>query len=120
MFIKDILCFDKGGREAEAIVSDGVYSLICYASPIDIVEKGMGIPELFAFSCTNIMRAAVQSYSVTKLSQYYAYLLTAQVYSKHANIAYIGGLRINIDAHIPDDISVGEYISFVVQRLDFA
>lgn len=118
MYIRDILYFDKRDREAEAIVSDGVHSVICYACPIDTVEKGTRLEKLFAFSCTSIERAAARNCPVTKLPQHYAYALTARVYSKKEGLADVGELRIELDERIPNDISDGEYISFCAQRLD--
>lgn len=118
MRIKDILYFSKADREAELMISDGVYDIICFACPIDALEKGAEIRELFAFSCTDIVRADERRCLVRKLPRYYAYALTAKLHSKQRGIVCLGKLRIRLDGYIPNDISDGEYISFCVQRLD--
>lgn len=118
MRIKNILYFSKEDQEAEVIISDGDYDLICYACPIDTLERSAGIRELFAFSCMDIVRADERRCSVKKLPQHYAYAMTAKVHSKQKGIVCLGKLRIRLDGDIPNDISDGEYISFRVQRLD--
>ena len=39
-------------------------------------------------------------------------------YPKQDRIIQVGGLRIELDAHLPNDISDGEYVSFDMLRLD--
>lgn len=118
MYIQDILHFDKGGKETEVVVSDGVYEVLCYAFPIDAVRTGMTINVLTGYSCSNIIRAVKQHCAVSKLSPYFAYRLIGKVFSKQERIIHVGDLKISLDAYIPNDISDGEYVSFDVQRLD--
>ena len=120
MYIQDILHFDKGGKEAEVIVSDGVYEVLCYAFPIDAVRIGMAISGLSGYSCSNVVRAVKRRYAVSKLSPYFAYSMTGKVFSIQERIIHVGDLKVSLDAYIPNDISNGEYVSFDVQRLDLA
>lgn len=118
MYIQDVLRFDKSGKEAELIVSDGAYEVLCYAYPIDAVKTGMTISGLSGFSYTNMVRAAEQRCAVSKLPSYFAYNLTGKLISKQEGIVQVNNLKISLDAHIPNDLSDGEYISFDVLRLD--
>lgn len=118
MYIQDVLHFNQSGKEAELIVSDGVYEVLCYAYPIDAVKTGMTISGLSGFSCTNVVRADEQRYAVSKLPSYFAYNLTGKLISKQKRIVQVNNLKISLDAHIPNDLSDGEYVSFDVLRLD--
>lgn len=112
------MLFDKKGKEAEVIVSDGAYEMLCYAYPTDAIEIGMYVSGLSACLCDNISRAAEQHCAVSKPAPYFAYSLTGRVFSKQDRIVQVGGLKIELDAHLPNDISDGEYVSFDVLRLD--
>ena len=57
MYVQDVLRFDKSGKEAELIVSDGACEVLCYSYPIDAVKTGMTVSGLSGFSCTNMVRA---------------------------------------------------------------
>lgn len=118
MRVREIVHFDKKGREAEAVVSDGAYEVLCHAFPIDTVRIGMAVSGLSGFSCGNIVRAAQQRCAVSKLPSYFAYHMTGKVLSKKEGIVCVGGLKISLDEYMPNDISDGEYVSFEVMRLD--
>ncbi len=118
MYIQDVLRFDKSGKEAELIVSDGSYEVLCYAYPIVAVKTGMTISGLSGFSCTNVVRAVEQRCAVSKLPPYFAYNITGKLISKQKGIVQVGSLKISLDAYIPNDLSEGEYVSLDVLRLD--
>lgn len=118
MHIQTVLHFDKEGRKAEVIVSDGEYELLCYAFPIAAVEIGMPVSGLSGFSCSDVVRAENPYCAVTKLPSYFAYHMTGILFSKQKRTVRVGGLEISMDAHIPNDLSDGEYVSFDVQRVD--
>lgn len=118
MHIQTVLHFDKEGREAEAIVSDGEYELLCYAFPIAAVEIGMPVSGLSGFSCSDVVRVENPHCAVTKLPPYFAYHMTGILFSKQKRTVRVGGLEISMDAHIPNDLSDSEYVSFDVQRVD--
>ena len=118
MHIQTVLHFDKGDGEAEGIVSDGEYELLCHAFPIAAVEIGMPVSGLSGFSCGNVVRAENSRCGATKLPPYFAYYMTGILFSKQKRIVRVGGLEISMDAHIPNDLSDSEYVSFDVQRVD--
>lgn len=118
MHIQTVLHFDKGDGETEVIVSDGEYELLCYAFPIAAVEIGMPVSSLYGFSCGNEVRAENPHCGLTKLPPYFAYHMTGILFSKQKRIVRVGGLEISMDAHIPNDLSDSEYVSFDVQRVD--
>lgn len=118
MFISDILYFNKEDSEAEVSVSDGRYTVNCYAYPVKIVSVNQRVKTVYGFGCTNITKSKERKYAVKKLSQYFAYLLTAQVVDTERGIVRIGELFIYLDDFIPGDIINGDYVTFSVSRLD--
>lgn len=118
MHISKIISFNREDSEAELCISDGDYSLICYAYPTKTIAIDQKVSGLYGFLCTDIAKSFDHHYCINKLGQYYAYLLTAKVISKNSSIVQLGSLKIYLDTEIPNDISEGDYVSFRVQRLD--
>lgn len=118
MYITDILYFSKEDSEAEVSISDGRYTVNCYAYPCDMVLVNQRVNTIYGFECANITRLNETKYAIKKLSQHYAYQLVAQVMDNESGIVRIGDLFINLDNPIPKDIMNGEYIAFSVVRLD--
>ena len=118
MHITNILYFDRHDSEAEVSVSDGLYTVNCYAYPVNSVSVNQCVNGIYGFECTNIEKTDKEIYMIKKLSQYYAYMITAQVIAKDKGTVQVGKLCINLDAPIPNDILIGDYITFSVLRLD--
>lgn len=118
MYIKEIIQFCKENREADMCISDGVYSVMCYAYPIDEIAVNKKVNTLYGFMCSEIIKSSSNICCVKKLAKYYAYSITAKVVSIDCSIVQIGDLQINLDTYIPNDIMEGDYVSFSVARLD--
>ena len=118
MLVKKIIQFDKQDKEADLLISDGRYNVICYAYPITSVCLNQEITELYGFDCSNILKISRELYDIKKQTSYYAYTFNACVISVMEGIVQIGEIRIRLDAEIPKDIFNGDYISFSVTRLD--
>ena len=120
MYISKILEFSKDDREADVYVSDGTYTIMCYAYPVDTICLGQEITTLFSHGCEDVERADEQTFSIKKLPQYYAYSITAQVLSHQESSVRIGKISIQLDTTMPADISDGDFVSFSVVRFDFS
>ena len=118
MHISKIISFNREDSEAELCISDGDYSVICYAYPIKTIAVNQKISVIDGFLCTELVKSFKPNYGINKLSQYYAYILTAKVISKKSSIVQVGNLKTHLDTEIPNDILEGDYVSFRVQRLD--
>ena len=119
MFISDILYFSKEDSEAEVRISDGRYTVSCYAYPIDMVYVNQYVNTIYGFECADITKSDELKYAIKKLPQHYAYLLTAQVVNTESKIVRIGELFICLDIAMPRDMINGDYVSFSVLRLDY-
>lgn len=118
MHISDIVEYNKSDNEADILVSDGHYQLLCYVYPVKAISVKQNVRCISGFACSNITRIEHDNYDAIKLSQYYAYELHAKVVSRKENVVSIGALRIYLDTVIPGDICDNDYVSFSVMRLD--
>lgn len=119
MFIKSIYSFDEDSGEADLIVSDGLYDVICFCSifqnKLQIIPK---IKEIETFMCDGIMRIDDENYLVEKKIDYYSYHLQGKVLDVDKRIVYVGNIILKLDKPIPKDIKNYEFIEFDVLRLD--
>lgn len=120
MFIKKINHIDYDSGEADIIVSDGEYELLCYCALIQesILKNICDINEIESFLCANIRRIDTSSYLVQKNNGYYSYHLQGAVISSSERIVCIGDIFIKLDIPLPKDICNHEFIEFDVVRLD--
>lgn len=66
MYIKEILCYDVESQEADILVSDGQYDLLCYAQPFSKEDSQKRPFSISAFMTGNVMRALDDEYNVQK------------------------------------------------------
>ncbi len=55
---------------------------------------------------------------ISKLEDYYAYVLIAKVISKEDCVVVIGGKLIKLDTPFPIDVEINTKVMFSVKRLD--
>lgn len=119
MFIKSVYSFDEDSGEADLIVSDGSYDVICFCSifqnELQIMPKIKGIE---TFMCDGIMRSDDENYLIDKKIDYYSYHLQGKVLDVDKRIVSVGNIILKLDKPIPKDIKNYEFIEFDVLRLD--
>lgn len=114
MLIKAVQ-FD-GENEAEVLVSDGNYEILCYAYPY---YNKNGEFTLSTFMSGNVMRALQNEYSVKKTEDgYFSYKLTGRLFDLKNRLAAVGEIVIELENNIPKDIEENEFIGFDVMRID--
>lgn len=105
-------------KEADILVTDGEYQLLCYAQPFSWKECQTEVAALYAFGCENIVKSESCAVNIVKQTNYYAYELSAKVLSKVERTVKLGQLVLHLDAAIPGDIQNGDYVTFRLQRID--
>lgn len=116
MYIKKVLDYD--GYDANIIVTDGKYEIMCYAW--EFYNKENADFELSAFDAVDVMRALNQQYMIEKLDYgYYSYKLQGKLIDLEKQIVEIGNIIIEVEGYLPSDIVQGEYIEFLATRIDF-
>ncbi len=118
MYIQSV-CFD-GENEADVVVSDGKYQILCYACPYcDDGRKGRFM--LSAFMSGNVMRALKNKYSVEKTdSGYYAYKLTGRLFDLEKRLVKVGNIIIELENNIPGDMKENDFVEFEAMRIDLS
>lgn len=119
MFIKSIYSFDEDSGEADLIVSDESYDVICFCSIFQNESQIMPkIKEIETFMCDGIMRSDDENYLIDKKIDYYSYHLQGKVLDVDKRIVSVGNIILKLDKPIPKDIKNYEFIEFDVLRLD--
>lgn len=117
MYIKEIKDYDIDALEADIIVTDGQYEIMCYAQPFGNKEKKSF--KLFAFDCSDVMRAIENKYMINKdVESYYGYSLQGKLFDMEKRLVSIGKIIIELEDIIPKDIKQNEFIEFKVLRID--
>ena len=120
MYIKNILYYDDLSGEADIIVTDGTFDLICFAWNFES-EVGDTSFTLTPFECSDVMTSEDTEYLVQKLEgERYEYKLQGKLIDVEKDIGtvQIGGIIIKDIRYIPKDIKIGEYVEFKIFRME--
>ena len=119
MYIKELLNYDEEAHEADIVISDGQFDLLCYAHPFISGEyKELKAP-LSAFMSENIMRTSENEYRIERLQDnYYAHRFHGKIIDLQKRLVTIGNIVIKLENTIPKDINEGEFIEFSAMRID--
>ena len=118
MYLKKVQDYDKYSNEADIVVSDGKYDLLCYCYPAQCNKIGTKVNYIIANCTTNIVRVDENIYSIQKFGSFYQYHLQGMVFNVDVPMVKIGSIELSLDTHLPGDIKEGEFIEFDVIRLD--
>ena len=118
VFIKNIQHYDKFSGEADIIVSDGKFDLLCYYFPTKKNFLGTKVERISSLFAKNIMRVTDKECFTQKSKDHFAYHLCGEVIDTDKPLIRIGKMIIELDYPLPKDIEKGEYVEFEVERLD--
>ena len=119
MEIVKIDWLSKEAKEAEVCISDGDFSLVCFSEPFNY-SLGDRIPlPLYTLNATNIYKvAADEGFYAERIGLDFEYKIVGCVLNKEYNQIEIGEFIIELDVPLPNDIHVGEGVSFICDRID--
>lgn len=118
MIIKKIEWISEEIKEAEIIVSDGTFELLCFSHPCSFVEGQIIDKYISTLDANNIVRVDEHTLVVEKAEEYFAYNITGKVIDIKNGIVQVGSMYLIVDGYMPGDIVNGEFISFRCMRLD--
>lgn len=120
MYIKRIVDYDEFSDEADVVVTDGKYEIMCYCYTFSSEPKvGQTINELSVLSYDNVMAVKSKKNEIVKTSVgYYTYHLSGKVIRTAPLMVSIGDLILEVGNYIPKDIRPNQYIEFDVSRID--
>lgn len=119
MIIKSINWINKNAQEAEVIVTDNSFELMCFSHPFTkCLNQELQAP-IYCFDANNIVLAFEKKPYAVKKSDAYDYFIRGKLANKDKKIVLLGSIELYLDnSYIPKDIDEGEYIEFDVSRLD--
>ncbi|WP_342472628.1 hypothetical protein MHH70_04080 [Metasolibacillus sp. FSL H7-0170] len=119
MKIKKINWISQEALEAEVIVTDGEFEIMCFAQPLNYLEESELIEPIYCLNVSNLVRAEKAEYSIEKLDDPFAYRVIGKLIDKNYEKVKLGELLLELENNLlPGDINEGDFISFCCQRLD--
>lgn len=117
--IEKIEWIDEDIKEADVTISDGTYSVICFACPFILHENDLFQDRISCLDVEYVLKAFESNPIVEKRDDAYSYFLRGKLIDRENKIIKIGEIEIDIsDADVPGDIREGDIIEFIVSRLD--
>ncbi len=116
MYVDRISEIDTFSGEADVVVSDGKYKLLCYAYLQGDIQVGMVIKSIEALFVTGIEKSSTTEHLVKKEQFYYAYELQGKVVDIVKPTVSIGKIFVDLDTPLPKDILKNDYIRFKAER----
>lgn len=119
MKIKKIDWLSFEALEAEVIVTDGEFELVCFSHPFNYqLESNLKEP-IYSFDANNIVKSDRQVYTLKKLDDNFSYHVTGKLVDIEKGKVMLGNLSIELDDDIlPGDIKENDFISFSSPRFD--
>ena len=117
MKVKQINWIDKESKEAEVLLSNGIYDLICFAHPFlnSIGEKLTSI--LVSFE-DKIFVSQKKNFLIEKNgSDNFSYFIRGKVIDAKNNIVEIGDIKIEL-TELPSDLDNNDFVEGVIERID--
>lgn len=117
MRIIEIDEYNEAAHEALVKVTDGIYTVECFSQPCTLEMRKEWVAPL---ECLNVYEIYADN-SEEKLSKvgFFEYEIVGKLVNRNKGIVTVGNLYFHIDATlIPKDINEGQYIFFVVDRID--
>lgn len=117
--IKKIKWLSKEALEAEVIITDGSFNLLCFGHPFKMKEGDQLLQPLLALDPKEIKRLEDQHSEAKRLDSAFGYLIKGRLIDKESGLVKLGDILIDVDGKfIPGDLRNDEYISFKCDRLD--
>ena len=118
IIIKNVYWLDKETNEAEVLVSDGKYDILCFAHPFKYHTKTIE-NILYAFEPKNIQLSVIENFHIHNIQDTFKHQIIGKLLDKEKGIITVGDFIIEIDNNlIPKDINNEDYISFECERID--
>ncbi|WP_239256416.1 hypothetical protein [Listeria ilorinensis] len=117
IIVKEIKWTDREAMEADVVLSDGSYKLMCFAYPCNLSEKDSFGKIILGFGIVHIYKVDQEVFEIEKSEGFYNYRLVGKLLDNE--ILQIGEFKIDLSGeNIPRDIQLGSFIEINVSRLD--
>lgn len=116
--VMKIKWLSQDAREAEVLLSDGVFSILCFGHPFNQAIGSTVAQPLHTLEAKYVVRAHNKEFSVEGEEGAFECKMTARVVDREENQIKIGEFTVELDTPFPGDIEVGDYVSFLCERID--
>ncbi|MDD7886036.1 hypothetical protein [Flavivirga sp. 57AJ16] len=117
--IKKINWISESAKEAEVLLTDGTFDILCYSQPFEYDIENHDFETIYLFSVSNILIIDNERKSlVKKLNNSYDYEFSGEVIERNNNRIRVGEFVLELDFPLPKDIKEGEYVSLYCERVD--
>jgi len=117
--VNKINWLSKDAREAQVFLSDGDFNIQCFSHPFNgDINDTISLP-LYTLNAEEIFKLdAEEKFSLKTEKDSLNYMITGRLIDKVKCRVKIGDFIIELDNPIPGDIHIGDYISFICDRVD--
>jgi hypothetical protein len=118
MIAKKIEILSEYAEECIVYISDGMYECAAFCQPCHL-EEGDEINEpLHTFNCYTPTISKLQEIGIRRLENSFRHEACGQVVDIESCLVRVGSLLIFLDNSLPGNTALGDYISFVCDRVD--
>ncbi len=119
MKIIDINWLSKSAKEAEVIISDGIYSLSVFSQPCDYAKNQEINDCIHPLEVKNFRKSYEQITTIEKLTDsYFGYRIIGVLDNIDNAILSVGKIKLELNVLIPSWAQEGDYIEFESLRFD--
>ena len=94
MFIKSVEWIDKDAKEAEIIVSDGKFDILCFSHPFTENVTDKLLEPIYCFDVTDIMITIKSQLLVNRDGNSYRYFVRGRLFDKSNKMVKVGELAL--------------------------
>ncbi len=117
MFIKRICNIDNNAHEADMIVSDGDFDILCYS--FDFQNKQINGFQLSPMDYDEVYITDEKEYKINNFGKSkYNYQMQCKIIDVENGIVELFGIKISLGKYLPGDLRNDDWISFKCYRLD--
>ncbi|MDX2247573.1 MAG: hypothetical protein SF052_12390 [Bacteroidia bacterium] len=117
--VSKINWLSEEAKEAEVCLFDGKFSIITFSHPFKhSIGHIIDLP-LFTLNAKEIYSLNnIETFSVEREGDTFEHKFSGRVINKESNQILVGEFIIQIDVSLPNDINIGDYVSFICDRID--
>ncbi|MEI6090340.1 MAG: hypothetical protein WCR42_07815 [bacterium] len=118
MIIESFEWLSLEAEEAEVIVSDGTYKIVCFSQPFRYEVGEMLEEPLEVLDIENLHLSSNVFVGAERINESFEYHISAKVIDKAEGIVQIGKIFISIDNFLLKYIDNNEIVDFSTSRID--
>ncbi|EHF3618558.1 hypothetical protein HB837_04445 [Listeria innocua] len=118
--VKSIYWLDEAAKEADVVLTDGEYNVVCFSHPCELALNGLYNELIFCFDPFDIFKLNQKEFSMEVPNDNPdLYILKGELIDATDSIIQIGEFKIDIsEGDIAQDIHKGDFVELKVHRID--